>query len=133
MERKRFAVGTGPANLAGRGTYRQQAPASCPLPAQHRNVALAATLTAQGGNVYVMSLEGTDGGSSYSFFYWAGANYHGNILYTRTTSEFVVFSVNEAPFTLNGSTLSSAAAGEYQYMGATLVDCMGTFTITLTR
>lgn len=125
---------SGPANLAGSWTYRQQAPASCPLPTSHRSLTFPATLTAQGGNVFVMTLSGTDAAASYSYFYWAGSGYRGNILYSRATgSEFAVFTVNEAPFSVSGSTMSASPSGQYQYIGASLVNCTGTFTITLTR
>lgn len=68
-----------------------------------------------------------------SVFSGNGSGYRGNILYSRTSSEFVVVSMNEAPFTLKGSSLTTTATGEYQYVGATLVDCVGQFTITLSR
>lgn len=124
---------TGPANLAGTWTYRHQAPSSCALPTQHRSPSFQATITAQGGNVYHMRLSGTDA-ASFSFFYWAGSRYNGNILFSRTTStDYVVFTVNEAPFTVSGNTISANASGQYQYVGSTLVDCRGTFAITITR
>ncbi len=125
---------SGPANLAGGWTYRQQAPASCPLPASHRTLTLPATLVAMGGNAYTMTLAGTDSSASYSFFYWAGSSYRGSILYTRRTgSELAVFTVNDAAFSASANSMSASTGGEYQYLGTTLVDCMGTFTISLTR
>lgn len=84
--------------------------------------------------MYVMTLTGTDAAASYSYFYWAGSMYRANILYSRTTAlDFAVFTVSEAPFTVSGNSMSASAAGEYQYIGSTLVDCRGTFAITLTR
>lgn len=124
---------SGPANLAGTWTYRHQAPTTCPLPSQHRTLTFRATITAQGGNVYYMSLAGTDA-ASFSFFYWAGSRYNGNILFSRTTaSDYAVFSVNEAPFSVSGDTISGNVSGQYQYVGSSLVDCRGTFAITITR
>jgi hypothetical protein len=97
-------------------------------------VAFPATITAQGGNVYEMRLTGTDSGASYSYFYWAGSTYRANILYSRMTSaEYVIFTVHEAPVSVSGNTIGASAAGQYQYVGSTLVDCRGTFTITITR
>lgn len=123
-----------PTNLSGNWTYRQQAPASCPLPTTHRSISFPATIAAQGGNVYVMTLSGTDRQSSYSYFYWAGGSYKGNLLYTRTTaSELAVFTVVEAVFSTSANSISGSVGGEYQYLGATIVDCIGTFAITLTR
>jgi hypothetical protein len=80
-----------------------------------------------------MRLAGTDA-ASFSFFYWSGSRYNGNILFSRTTSsDYAVFTVSEAPFSVSGNSIKASVAGQYQYVGATLVDCRGTFTITITR
>jgi hypothetical protein len=124
--------GASSSSLAGAWTYTQQAPSSCSLPTQHRKVTFPATITARGGSVYDMRLSGTDS-DSYSYFYQSGSGYRGNVLYSKSTSDFVVFSMHEAAFTQSGNTLTSTSAGEYQYVGSTMGSCSGAFTVTLTR